>query len=137
MKYRYLLLSGVICFIIVIVSLWIHLGKTRMEQDRTTFSERICGNLVQASYLRENECAISTSIPFVFENTFPQGTPINYVLAGMEGFKKTTDVTSSINTCSNLREIRYEIIPGFLLSWDENIVFSFCENALFNISWEN
>lgn len=137
MRNKPLRLLVVICFCFITIFLCNHFAETIVERNRTTFSERICTNLVKASYIRENECYISNSIPFVIENTFPQGTPINYVLAGMEGFKKTTDVTSSINTCSNLREIRYEIIPGFLLSWDENIVFSFCENALFNISWEN
>ncbi len=52
-----------------------------------TFARRICNNLISTGYYPdESACTLSESIFEVMEATFPIGSTVEFVEAGMQGF---------------------------------------------------
>ena len=99
-------------------------------------AKKICSNLMNANVLSEGECILSTSVPVLFEKSFPDGTPVDDVLAGMEGFRISNNFHSSIKTCSDYRVISFQT-KGWLIFWNEYINFSFCNGALIGQTYSN
>jgi hypothetical protein len=128
---------GFVFFVVATCLLLVFSPIVREARARSTFARQVCDNLIQSGYMSEPECIISDSVGEVFIKTFPEGTELDYVLAGMDGFKKSSDTTRIIPECKSYRLITYTIIPGALFAWDESIVYTFCDDILFNIEWRN
>jgi hypothetical protein len=114
--------------VLVLTILIVTLLFTR--KDDLLLAKKLCSNLMNANVLSEGECILSTSVPVLFEKSFPDGTPVDDVLAGMEGFRILNDISRSIKGCLDFRIITFQIKGSFLDTRNEYMELSFCHGKL-------
>lgn len=121
--------------------IWV-LGGAKFRQA-FSYSKRICNNLIEAGYLRnETDCIVSSFAPDVMAHYFPLGTTeLERIQAGFQGFRQTTYSTfvsdGRMKDCplgSSVIYVEYAIV---ILPPDEVYSFRLCDNKLVNMYWGN
>lgn len=117
-------------WIIIILLILVIIGLLLTRDDDLSLAKKLCTNMLNANLLSDGECILSTSVPVLFENYFPNDTPVEDVMSGMQGFRVNQDITRSISNCSDFRIITFQIKKSWTVLLNEYMEISFCDGKL-------
>ena len=125
---KIILLLIIVLVIVLVCAICLHNAVVRSEIDDRNFDDKVCHNLVEAGYLSDEIVCHSTDYwEDAMDPMFPVGeVDLDYVTAGMKGFRQNQKFTFNDRTCENGLDIWYQTIEGI----DEYVEFIFCDEVL-------
>ncbi len=110
------------------------IGKVSYEQR--TFSRKIFKNLTSAGFTADEQCISARKIHHALRCYFPNGSDLEYVRGGMQGFSETLYGPRETTKCNPELEFEYGLFYVDPWGYKNTVMMTFCNDELTSVSVE-